>query len=309
MLNNLSDLDLRLIRIFHAVVDAGGLTPAQSTLNIGQSTISTQLSALETRLGFRLCERGRAGFKLTPKGERFADLSRKLMAGFNDFTAEVRNMDHQLVGTLNIGLIGHASIYQSTLISRAIARFRERHQAVRFSISVRPPRELEEKLLSDDLQVAIGYFWHRIPKLEYTPLFLERQVAYCGSSHPLFARAAEVTLEDVRDCEWTWRSYPLPEAQRTFMPEKITAVADNMEAVAVLILSGHHLGFLPEHFAEPYLARGLIAPLGGSELHYDVTFQLVTRNRRQHSEITRALVEDLRAVQLGEAQGAPLGNA
>ena len=71
--------------------------------------------------------------------------------------------------------------------------------------------------------------------------------------------------------------------------------------MAVLILSGHHLGFLPQHFAEPYLSRGLIAPLGGTELRYDVTFQMVTRNRRQHSDITRALVEDLRAVQLCEA--------
>ncbi len=305
MLNNLSDLDLRLIRIFHAVVDAGGLTPAQSTLNIGQSTISTQLSALETRLGFRLCERGRSGFRLTPKGERFSELSRKLLASFNDFTAEVRNMDHQLVGTLNIGLIGHISIFQSDVISNAIARFRQRHEAVRFSISVRPPRELEERLLSDDLQVAIGYFWHRVPKLEYMPLFMERQVAYCGRGHPLFERAAQATLDEVMGYEWTWRSYPLPEAQRAFTPRKVTAVADNMEAVAVLILSGYHLGFMPEHFATPYVERGLIAPLGAPELRYEVTFHMVTRNRRQHSEITRALVEDLRASQLGEGMGEP----
>ena len=72
MLNNLSDLDLQLIRSSLAVVDAGGLTPAQSTLNVRQSTISTLLSVLETRLGFRLCTRGCAGFKLKAKGVRFA---------------------------------------------------------------------------------------------------------------------------------------------------------------------------------------------------------------------------------------------
>lgn len=302
MLSNLSDLDLRLIRIFHAVVDAGGLTPAQSTLNIGQSTISTQLAVLETRLGFRLCERGRAGFRLTAKGERFADLSRKLMANFDDFTAEVRNMDHQLVGTLNIGLLGQTSIYQSTLISRAMARFRQRHEAVRFAVSVRPPRELEEKLLADELQISIGYFGHRVAQLEYTPLFVERQVAYCGRGHPLFEQAATATLEQVSGCEWTWRSYPLPEAQNAFKPQKITAIADNMEAVAILILSGYHLGFLPEHFAAPYVERGLMAPLGAPSLKYDVSFHMVTRNKRHHSEITRAMVEDFKAEQLGVDQ-------
>jgi DNA-binding transcriptional LysR family regulator len=308
MLSNLSDLDLRLIRIFHAVVDAGGLTPAQSTLNIGQSTISTQLAVLETRLGFRLCERGRAGFRLTAKGERFADLSRKLMANFDEFTAEVRNMDHQLVGTMNIGMLGQTSIFQSTLISNAIARFRQRSEAVRFAVTVRPPRELEEKLLSDELQISIGYFGHRVAQLEYTPLFVERQVAYCGRGHALFEQAASATLERLGDCEWTWRSYPLPEAQNAFKPHKITAIADNMEAVAILILSGHHLGFLPEHFAAPYVERGLMAPLGAPTLKYDVTFHMVTRNKRHHSEITRAMVEDFKASQLGTDM-SPVGLA
>lgn len=43
MLGQPSDLDLRLIRVFLAVVDANGITPAQATLNVSQSTISTQL--------------------------------------------------------------------------------------------------------------------------------------------------------------------------------------------------------------------------------------------------------------------------
>ena len=68
MLGRLSDLDLRLVRVFLAVVDASGVSAAQMTLNVGSSTISTQLATLETRLGFRLCDRGRGGFKLTPKG-------------------------------------------------------------------------------------------------------------------------------------------------------------------------------------------------------------------------------------------------
>src|SRR6218665_663285 len=54
-----ADLDLRLIRVFLAIVDAGGLSAAQRTLNVGQPTLSSQLATLETRLGFSLCARGR----------------------------------------------------------------------------------------------------------------------------------------------------------------------------------------------------------------------------------------------------------
>jgi DNA-binding transcriptional LysR family regulator len=70
MLTTVSDLDVRLIRVFLAIVDAGGLSAAQVSLNVGQPTLSSQLATLETRLGFTLCERGRGGVRLTVKGVR-----------------------------------------------------------------------------------------------------------------------------------------------------------------------------------------------------------------------------------------------
>ncbi|RAC29133.1 LysR family transcriptional regulator, partial [Burkholderia multivorans] len=56
MFSNTTDLDLRLIRVFLAVVDARGITAAEASLGVRQSTISTQLSALEARVGFKLCD-------------------------------------------------------------------------------------------------------------------------------------------------------------------------------------------------------------------------------------------------------------
>src|SRR5450830_28037 len=88
MLSNVFDLDIRLIRVFLAVVDSHGVSAAQSRLNVGQSTISAQLGVLETRLGFRLCERGRAGFKLTAKGEKFADSARRMIEALSEFGME-----------------------------------------------------------------------------------------------------------------------------------------------------------------------------------------------------------------------------
>lgn len=298
MLGNLSDLDLRLLRVFLAVVDAGGVSLAQSVLNVGQSTISTQLASLETRLGFRLCERGRSGFRLTAKGERFADLARNLMAAIGDFGDEARNLDRKLVGNLKIGMIGHAPFSENSRISDAIARFRQRDEAVKLTILVRSPVELEERLLSGELDVAIGYFWHRAPSLQFTPLFIERQVAYCGKGHPLFARAGTLSAEEVGEHSWAWRTYPLPEAQMSASPRRVTAVADNMEALAMLILSGHHLGFLPQHFAMPYQAQGLLAALNPAAMQYEVTFHVVTRQRRHVSEIARAFLDDLASVHL-----------
>ncbi|AOK32148.1 MULTISPECIES: LysR family transcriptional regulator [Burkholderia] len=298
MFGNLTDLDLRLIRVFIAVADAGGVSVAQSTLNVSQPTISTQLSTLETRVGFRLCERGRSGFRLTTKGERFYALAKKLYEAVDAFSSEARHMDKTLVGTLSVGLIGHTPVSQNARISDAIARFRRRDEAVRFVISVRPPGELEERLLSGNVQIAVGYFWHRVPTLEYTPLFIERQVAYCGRGHPLFRRAGRIDPSGVADFEWAWRTYPLPEVELSTTPSKVTAQADNMEAVALLILSGHHLGYLPEHFAAPYVKQGLLKALNPAVLRYDVTFHVVTQRRNRRDPIVQAFLEDLKDAHL-----------
>ena len=294
MLSTVTDLDLRLIRVFLAIVDAGGVSAAQDVLGVGQSTISSQLATLETRLDFRLCERGRGGFRLTAKGQRFARLARGALTSLNNFTAEARNMHRQLVGSLTLGLIGNATLEQNGLIARAIARFRQRDEAVRLSLLIRGPRELEELILKDEMQVAVGYFLHRVPMLDYATLFQERQVAYCGAGHALAARAGSLGPGDVAESDWTWRTYPLPEASFAGLPRRITSEADNMEAAAVLILSGAHLGYLPEACRALCAGRPAAASESGA----------VPLRRGHHAggqeaphlnEITAAFLEDMRA--------------
>ena len=296
MLNTLSDLDLRLIRVFLSVVDADGISAAQSALNVSQSTISTQLSTLETRLGFRLCERGRGGFSLTPKGVLFVQASRHLLQTVDHFCLDARQMGHKLVGRLNLGLIGHAAISANARLSQAIARFRQRDEAVTLALSVLAPGQLEEEVTNGQIDVGIGYFWHRLPSLDYVALYTEHQVAYCGAGHPLFAKAGRLTSAQLAEADWVWRSYPLPEADGPggiVAQGQVTALADNMEAVAVLILSGQHLGFLPAHFAAPLVQQGLLAALNPALLHYDVTLHMVMRRQASRSDVMQAFLDDL----------------
>ncbi|WP_238927429.1 LysR family transcriptional regulator [Achromobacter xylosoxidans] len=305
MLSNVSDLDLRLIRVFLTIVDAGGVSAAQALLGVGQSTISSQLATLETRLGFTLCERGRGGFRLSAKGQRFDKLARRALASLDDFSAQARNMHRQLVGNLTLGLIGNATMAQNARIGHAIEKFRRRDEAVRLSVLIRSPRELEELILKDEMQVAIGYFLHRVPMLDYTPLFQERQVAYCGASHPLAARAGRVTEADVADADWTWRTYPLPESSFAGRPRHITSEADNMEAALILILSGAHLGYLPEHYAAPYVTAGLLHALDADAYHYDVEISMVAKRRSHLDDIAAAFLEDMRAALLAAPDATP----
>ncbi len=85
MLGQFHDLDLQLLRLFVSVVECGGFSAAQGELGLSQSSISQQMAKLETRLGYRLCSRGKVGFKITPKGEQLLIATRALFESIEAF--------------------------------------------------------------------------------------------------------------------------------------------------------------------------------------------------------------------------------
>lgn len=62
-------MDWDKLRIFHAVAEAGSFTRAGESLNLSQSAVSRQISALEADLGVPLFHRHARGLVLTEQGE------------------------------------------------------------------------------------------------------------------------------------------------------------------------------------------------------------------------------------------------
>jgi biotin operon repressor len=103
-LAQVSDFDIRLLKLFRSVAECGGFSAAESVLGIGRSAISQQMSDLEQRLGLRLCQRGRAGFALTEEGREVYQSTQQLLAALESFRTEVNGLHQHLRGELNIGL-------------------------------------------------------------------------------------------------------------------------------------------------------------------------------------------------------------
>ncbi len=63
------DIDLRLVKYFVAVAQAGNVTRAAERLHISQPSLSAAVKQLEQQLGVALLQRSGRGFVLTPAGE------------------------------------------------------------------------------------------------------------------------------------------------------------------------------------------------------------------------------------------------
>ena len=294
MLSQVRDLDLQLLRLFVCVVECGGFSAAQGELGIGQSTISTQMAKLETRLGYRLCERGKAGFRLTPKGEQLLAATRKLFMALELFKGEAQGMADKLLGELRIGLSEALDAQILERLGQALGRFRQRNQDVQIELFSAMPAELERRLLQDQLHLAIGYFSGQQHALDYQPLFSEQQRLYCGKDHPLFG-VAKPSQAQLEACDGVLHPYRFIGAAEPFLPAHSSARSEQVDGCLSFILSGAHIGYLPEHVAAPWQARGQLQPLGSKPLGFSVQFHLAQHRGRQPSEAQLACQHDLLA--------------
>ena len=296
MLGNLSGADLRALHVFVTVAECGGFSSAQVVLNVSQPTISVQIMNLERRLGFRLCERGRTGFRLTRRGGAVLDQAKTLFGSVTEFRSEVNSLAGRLIGELHVGCLDTIISNGQAQVPRAIAAFRDRNQEVALTLTVDSPVELERAVIDDRMHMAIGYFGRRLEFLTYDTLFRETQVVYCARDHVLFGACPDgVSKADLDRADWVARGYPLGEDVRSYAPPTTSATASHMEAIATLILSGHHIGYLPDHYAQAWVAANRMRPVLPAQLAYDVTFDLVTRKGRRESNILETFIQDLKA--------------
>ncbi len=293
MLSNLSEGDIRLLKVFAKVVDVGGFSAAQIDLNISQSTISTHMTSLEQRLGMRLCERGRSGFRLTERGQLIYQASQRLFMALDEFRSDAGAARNCLTGNLVVGIVDSLITNPVCLLHRAIAAFNDTAPEVQVTIRVTSPSEIERMVLEGTCDLGLGTCGEHSPYLEYENIFEERQVLYCGQGHALFAQYREVEVTELKDHQFVRRAYASPE-QLPGVVLGSTAVADLMEGVAAFILSGRYIGFLPAHLAQHWVAQGMMRPILDDILGYPNPVYLATRKTEAKKPVLSVFLKELR---------------
>lgn len=298
----LANVDLRLLRVFRVVADCGGFAAVEVELNIGRSTISLHMAELESRLGLRLCRRGRGGFALTDEGRAVYEASERLGTALQNFGADMGAIRGKLTGSLNIGVIDNTVTDPNARLPAALAAFKERAEEVHIALQVTSPNEIERAVLDGRLHVGVSTVHRELSGLTYRPLYSERISLFCGSRNPLFERPPAdmgpdgLSIEDLRHTGFVTRGYiGVRDKRSTRLDLQPTATAYTIEGLAILILTGKFIGFLPEHYAARWVGQGLMRPLLPETLAYDSDFKVVLRKGAKHPAVVNAFLEDLLA--------------
>jgi DNA-binding transcriptional LysR family regulator len=278
-LGQIGDYEIRLLKVFEAVVESGGFSAAERELSIGRSTISTHIANLEGRLNLKLCLRGRGGFSLTEEGAEVYELMKTLLSALEGFRTGVNALHVSLTGELRIIASDAICMDPQSGLSPAIARFSEAAPSVNVLLDVRPLSDIERMVLNDEADIGLIPYHRRLTGLDYRRLYADACHLYCSRTHPLFNAKPSPQLRDqVLSSKVVHAGiHTSPEVGAQLADMNKAAISYFYEARLAMILSGAYIGFMPDAYVQRHVEVGDLCALVPETKQYSLDVCAITR--------------------------------
>ncbi|PYY72491.1 hypothetical protein CRX42_00670 [Pseudomonas jessenii] len=292
---NLTDKDILLLKIFDAVVRAGGYTAAEACLNKSKSAISIHISSLETRLGKTLCHRGRSGFSLTPEGEQVFLICKDLFKDLNDYRERLNRVSSLVGGMLTVVL--DDNVYgRWDVLQTVFERFNASSTQAFLEIYVTSPERLMQMLIEGTADIGIGAIPKEIAGVEMHILYEENLALYCSDKHPLFNKKdSDISDSELAECEAVdfW-AYQEPEFETAMNGLRMTARSGQAMARLLLVLSGKWISMLPRDVAADWVARGRLREIRKAEITVKQKCYAMARSEVASNTLCKQMMKELK---------------
>lgn len=296
IIGQLADVDIRLLRIFKVIAEAGGFSAAELELNIGRSTISRHIKDLEIRLGVTLCHRGRAGFGLSREGKIVYDATLRLLASIDVFRDELADLHANISGNLIIAMFDKTVTNPECLIHDAIAEFDEVAPKVSIEIHVDTLHNIEQGVMDGRYHIGIIPQYRASSSLVYSNLFQEQMYLYCGKKHKLFNQHNQ-SKTVILTQKYAGLGYHSPNMENGLtLGWQRSATVYDQEALVCLLQSGKYIGYLPDHYAKSFVTDGDIKAIATDEFNYVCNYAAITRKSPKPGRIVNTMINLLNLV-------------
>ena len=243
-------IDWNLVRVFHEIVERGGVSAAARSLGRQQPAVSQALSRLEERLGVSLCQRGPQGFALTPEGEIVYNIAHEIVLLMRDAPGLLAQASGEIRGQLRIWSMSAVSSHELDEILGTICR---RYPLLEVTIELAAWESVLKAVRSGDADIGLSYTQVVDADLAHEPAFSEAQQLYCSPRHRLFGQVID-RPSDLSDEVFflTGRDEPveLTNFRRQYsLGTKSRGGSEDLNELKRLILTGAAVGFLPMQVA------------------------------------------------------------
>ncbi len=185
-------MDLKQLRYFKTVVEAGGFSAASRLLHVAQPSLSIAVRKLEQELELTLLHRGERTITPTVEGEVLLDHARKLLELAEAAELEMRELRGLAKGEVRIGI---PSMLGSYFFPPILMGFKHRYPELRLSVFEQGTRRLQQMIREGELDLGVVVADSPPEDLETRLLTREEMVACVPADHP-FAERQSISIED-----------------------------------------------------------------------------------------------------------------
>jgi LysR family nitrogen assimilation transcriptional regulator len=306
-------IDLRKLRVFVQVAEAGSLTRAAGNLALAQSALSRKIRELEEELGFQLLHRNGRGVEVTEAGKQFLKRSKQLLLEADSLLSDMKELQTLSGGTVSLGLPPSVS---HILLTGILARIKAEHPAINVRVVEGFSGHIQEWLLNGRIDIGILYATRRVPTLLGDELVSEDLYAI-GPAGDAITSHEWISLADISVLPLVVPSRPhglrilIDDAfSRCGHTPSIDVELDALATMKSLVESGVAYSILPYSTVAKEIAEGRLT--GAHIIDPTVSRKLVlaTANQRSASRATRDVAWIIRSqvaelIRLKRWGGAP----
>jgi len=174
-------LEIRHLRYFLAVAEAGSFSRAADRLGISQPNVSQQMRDLEAALRVALFQRRGKRILLTSAGLIFQEHARAILHQIENFLEELNTEPGQMRGALHLGVV---PILNVALMPQLLGMFASGHPGISLNIEEISSTEIETALEEGRMDVGLGFLTRHSPNLRYERLCNDEFALIVAQGHP-----------------------------------------------------------------------------------------------------------------------------
>jgi len=293
-------MEMRQLKYFVAVAEAGAFTKAAVILGIAQPALSRQIRELENELGVLLLIRNGRGAVLTDAGVKFLSRAKMILDDAERASLEARSLKGRPMGLVSIGMPPSVG---SVLSVPAVTEVRRLYPEIQLQLTEGYSGHIQEWLLSGRLDVGVLYVPQRHSELNLNRLATER-LYLLGAPEVIESHLGDATSISFEETLKLPLILPTrPHAIRRLMDE--VAVKKHTEfnlpievnaflAVRDLIVRGHGVTILPVSNVLPEIESGKLKVVAVTEPELMQTVCLMTSTHHMPSLATTTVMQIIR---------------
>jgi DNA-binding transcriptional LysR family regulator len=257
-------MDWDKLRVFHAVAEAGSFTHAGDTLNLSQSAVSRQISALEEALQVPLFHRHARGLILTEQGESLNRTVREVFAKLAMTEALLTESKEKPAGRLKVTTtVG----FGTTWLAPRLQQFLDQYPDVTMALIL---DDSDLDLAMREADVAIRMHAPKQPDLVQRHL-MTMEWHLCASAEYLRKHGAPQRAEDLDNHRIIlFGEYRPPVSDINFLaelgrrpgnPRRAVLEVNSLQAMVMAARTGLGIAALPDYMAAEEEAHGMVRVL------------------------------------------------